>query len=539
MPVFVRAPAPEHNLPTERDMDHTRRPGASIWDFVGVILGAFLLAAAATAADGWPLPSVHDEFSLIRAGETFATGRAAYPAPLEADAFATFHTLTQPTYATKYLPAHPLFLALGIRVAGSPRAGQWLAFAVCALSIFYLILPFGRTSAWVVTLLASVALADTAWTSGYFGSSVAAAGACLLLGAAMRLRDRPGLRSGLTAGLGASLLLASRPWEGFWAGLPIASLLLWLAVRHDRAVRGPLVAAGVVLAATVVLLGRYNRAVTGSWSLPAYVLYEREVGGGAPPFVWQDTTRARATRVNARVRDNDDLQRYREIRTAPGRTLVARARRSAEYFGEVALAGAALLAVFALTGGSGYVLASLLGAVGAVGVASFFTPHYLGVAIAPLLWLSASGAQRVTASRRGTRALGILSVVILASGLYRIAVRDAAEEQRIGASAWQVRRADVAARVAAGAPPGRQVVFVKYGPTYTARYEWVQNPADLQHAPILWVHDRGDSANRALLAAWPATRTWHLRLEHNARGVAALLDRYGTPRHDVPTMAAP
>ncbi|MGQ0641549.1 MAG: hypothetical protein ACT4P6_12415 [Gemmatimonadaceae bacterium] len=96
-----------------------------------VALASFLLAAVGTAADGWPLPRAFDEFSQVLAGETFASGRLANPPHGIPETVETIHVVQQPTYASKYLPGHGLFLALGAplevaRVLGSGwPSPQW------------------------------------------------------------------------------------------------------------------------------------------------------------------------------------------------------------------------------------------------------------------------------------------------------------------------------------------------------------------------------------------------------------------------------
>src|SRR5579884_2012507 len=88
----------------------------------------------------WPLPSNMDEFSVLVAANTFAHGRITNPTPALWQHFETLHVIMTPTYTSKYPPAPALMLAFGERVFGNPIWGVWLATALAAGAITWLLM---------------------------------------------------------------------------------------------------------------------------------------------------------------------------------------------------------------------------------------------------------------------------------------------------------------------------------------------------------------------------------------------------------------
>lgn len=499
-------------------------------ELAAVALFAVLAAATGTALHDWPLPTVHDEFSYLLAGETLASGRLANPPHPLPQFFETFHILQSPSYVSKYFPGHALFLATGIRIAGSPRLGQWLAFAGMAMALTWCLRGWvGRTFALSVSALSVLVLASTSWATGYFGAPVAMLGAALLFGAFGPLRKR-GARVGVFAGAGAALLALTRPWEGFWVCVPATIGVAWWLAHPTSQFRHRLartVLPGVAaLAAGLFFLARYNESATGEWTVPPYVVYERSAAG-APPFVWQEAEApTRALRATERARMPFDLGPYNQLRTDPIRSLVQRAFSAVDFFGGRVVA-AALLLVLCVPRRRAYVLpvAAVAAAIVAIGVSSFFMPHYLAPAIPALLILVAAGAERVWSwHSRARLAVPIMTAASLVAALIRLAVPLEGQRLIVEPSYWANQRDDLARHL--DTLSGGHVVFVRYAPTYQARHEWVQNRANRDTAHVLWVHDLGEHANAELLGVATGRRAWMVEVEDPTREIKPVLRPY-------------
>lgn len=281
------------------------------------VVAAFVIAVGYTTQVRFPLLRIHDEFSYILAGETFASGRVAFPPASSPGHFETIHKLQTPTYVSKYPPAQGLALAVGILLANSPRLGVWLAFAAFAGALVWMLQAWARAppawsliAAWWTILL----LGSTHWTYSYWGGAVPALGGVLVCGALGRV-GRAQSRHAIILAFGVLVLANSRPFEGLLVCIPAAAYLLWwlLADRNHtlrRRVARVVVPASVLLGIGAVGMLAYNRATTGNALQPPYREYEARKGG-APVFVWGNVS---PLFPNARVTDverwKDDVRRW-------------------------------------------------------------------------------------------------------------------------------------------------------------------------------------------------------------------------------------
>jgi hypothetical protein len=238
-----------------------------------------------------PQPKVHDEFSYLLAGDTFAHGRLANaPHPLWVF-FDTFHVIQHPTYASMYPPAQGMALAVGERL-GQTWIGVLLSVAAMCMAFTWML------QGWVPAewaLLGGVLIWSrfglfSYWVNSYWGGAVAATGAALVLGALARIWDHQRPRDAIIFGLGASVLAVSRPLEGAIFFLPFGAAVFWWALRMREPARGTamrriVLPAGAVLACVAAFVGFYNWRVTGSPAVFPHFIEQREITTAI--FLWQ------------------------------------------------------------------------------------------------------------------------------------------------------------------------------------------------------------------------------------------------------------
>jgi hypothetical protein len=244
-----------------------------------------------------PVPGVHDEFSYLLMGDTFAHGRLSNPPHPMWISIEAFHINWFPRYASMFPPAQGFALAIG-QWLGHPWIGVLLSSAAMCAVIYWMLLAWlpprwavlGGVVAWLKFGVVSY------WMNSYWGGAVAATGGALLVGSLARLLRRADTRDAFLFGLGLAILANSRPYEGLLFSLPsLIVLVLWLFQKkraattllqnRRRSVALPL--AGVLLLAGV-FMGFYNWQLTGNALLFPHTLNVRTYHT-APTFLFQPT----------------------------------------------------------------------------------------------------------------------------------------------------------------------------------------------------------------------------------------------------------
>jgi hypothetical protein len=257
-----------------------RKPRTAI-----LLSAAFPMAArlALMPVLGLPSPAIHDEFSYLLMGDTFAHLRMANPTPPEWRHFEAEYVLLTPTYASQYQPLHGLFLAAGQMLTGHPWWGVWLEMGIMFAAVCWA-LRQALSPRWALfgaCLLAMQIGIYGFWMNSYFGGGAAATGSALVFGSLLRMRRRPP-SSGAVCAAGLLLLFASRPFEAIlWTFAAI-----WFAILRSAGLRTAAPYFGAVFAAGAGALALYNARVTDNALTPPYKLY-REQYGTPQSYWWQ------------------------------------------------------------------------------------------------------------------------------------------------------------------------------------------------------------------------------------------------------------
>jgi hypothetical protein len=239
-----------------------------------------------------PQPKIHDEFSYLLAGDTFAHARLANPPHPLWIFFDTFHVIQHPSYASMYPPAQGAMLAIG-QLVGHPWIGVLLGTAAMCVAMTWMLqgwMPPEWALLGGVLVFMRLGLFSY-WMNSYWGGAVAATGGALVLGALPRILEFRRPRDALIFGLGAGILATSRPFEGFIFCIPLTSALLWWTLRREGPVRTSyvkrvLLPIAAILVCIVGFVAYYNSRVAGSPIVFPHFI-EQRMYITTPVFLWQ------------------------------------------------------------------------------------------------------------------------------------------------------------------------------------------------------------------------------------------------------------
>jgi hypothetical protein len=481
-----------------------------------------------------PVPSGSDDFAYLLLADTVRHLRLANAPHALPQFFEQVFVLQRPTYSSIYPLGQGLVLALGWIAAGHPWAGVLLTSGSLS-ALCYWMLRGWTTAAWALVggLLAIFEFGPLSyWTNCYWGGAVSAIAGCLVFGALPRLRQNVRqngwYRDAALLGLGLALQLLTRPYELLLLVLSVTLFfapLLFGSIEWFRVARVLGLAALPLFAAGALTLFQ-NKAVTGAWTTFPYALSRYQYGVPAT-FTFQPNPVAHrqlnaeqeldyAAQSEIHGPGTDTLRRYLQ-------RLLYRVRFYRFFF--LAPLYLALL-IFVVTIREfrfAWVLVTFLVFALGTNFYPYFYPHYIAAITCLFVLASVRGLQSLSDFEIGGRVVGreiagILLLVCAAQFLFWYGLHARANDQALFAigpfETWDyINYGDPEGRVRIdrelAEKPGRQLVFVRYGPQHAFR-EWVHNAADIDAARIVWAHDLGSGENQALRKYYPDRTVWLL-----------------------------
>jgi hypothetical protein len=480
-----------------------------------------------------PVPGVHDEFSYLLMGDTFAHGRLTNPTHPMWVNFETMHVNWIPTYSSMYPPAQGLVLAIG-ELLGHPWIGVLLSSAVmCALIVWMLqawIPPRWAFLGGIITAL-QLGLASY-WMNSYWGGSVAAAGGAIVLGSLGRLRRTARTRDALLLGLGIAILANSRPYEGLVFCIPIAVYFArWMTgkIRTKIEFQARVRRVFLPLLASLLLLGLfmvyYNWRQTGNPLLLPHVL-NTDTYVTAPMFLWQHA------KLPLHYRNAQFDNFYNVWERAYYQKTWKDARRVSEKkvasMGALFFWRAELLLLpfvpFLLRDRKVRLLVAilLLGVLGILAVV-WDEPHYAAPMACVLFALVVQTMRHVNTLKVGRRRLGAMivrvAVVVLLVQTVGRALEHQCDPSQDKCGGLRERAAIIDKLKSAH---GKHLVMVQYSKLHDSHFEWVYNGAEIDAAKIVWAREMDRTQNEKLFAYFKDRQVWLVNADEYGPGARQL-----------------
>ena len=367
------------------------------------------------------------------------------------------------------------------------------------------------------------------WVNSYFGVTFTALGGVLLLGGFKAVRSRPSVLTGVVLGLGAVVLMTSRPYEGMVYAVPFGVVLIVRFIRSTSLERRSLVPAGLAAALLVAagfgLTLAQNQAVTGDWKVSPYLLY-RQTAAQAPVFLVESRDpRSESQARYAVTRDftswDEGSYNLRETWTGIFSTERSRFRKYWTFYVGFALLIPFLVGIYALSEPAILLAAASL-AIG-LSIETFDFAHYpapvFGFVILAIMagfqwlrqWRPWGFAYGLSLSRVLPLALVIGSVIPLSSALtgwpaFNVNVNDS------GLCCWlRPRSLHMTVADEVESYEGRNLVIVDSGQEAAAKGPLmvVFNDPNIDDEKTIWINDDSEF-NRLAIDRYPGRRIWRL-----------------------------
>jgi hypothetical protein len=481
-----------------------------------------------------PLPFVPDDFSFLLACDTFVHGRLANPTPAMWIHFESIHITMVPTYQSMYFPGQGLLLAAGTIFFGNP----WFALLlmsglVCAGLTWMLQAWLPRNWALLGGFIAVIRLGlFSDWINTYHtGGSLAALGGALILGGLPRLMRTARLRYALLMGLGATILMLTRPYEGMLMCLPVGFMAVrWMWKGKNRPRPAVLAGLAVVPLAIIVAggawLGCYDLKSFGKATTLPYTV-DRATYAIAPYYVWQHSRPEPNYRHEAMrsFYEKGEMGFYKQIHSAKGfvpYTLEKAGFTILFYAGFLLLIPMLMVRRIFLDRRIRFLVVCVLILSAGLIIEIYLLPHYVAPFAAAFYAIGLQAMRHLRLWRPEGKPVGLalvrftVTACILLAGLRLFAQPLGMAPPEWPPSNWNftwfgpehfgTERAQIETQLEQ--QPGLQLVIVRYASDHYPLDEWVYNRADIDASKVVWAREMDTGNNLDLIHYYKDRTVW-------------------------------
>jgi hypothetical protein len=524
---------------------------------ISVALSVLVLRLAILPLFPGPLPFCSDDFSFLLAGDTFAHGRLTNPTPAMWTHFETIHIAMQPTYQSMYFPGQGLILAASKVVFGNAWIGLLIVSALMCAALCWMLQAWLPAN-WALLggLIAVLRLGVFSyWTNTYHAAgSLAALGGALIFGSLPRLMRTARLRYAMLMGIGAAILVLTRPYEGILLCLPVGVVLgnwMWRGKNRPNAAALVRLAAATLAfgVAAVAWMGYYDYRAFGNPLTPPYTV-DRNAYAIAPYYVWQHARpepNYRYTEMRNFYRG--ELNFYNHIHSVKGFVpySLAKAGFTFLFYACFALLPPLLMVrhIF-LDRRIRFLVVCVLVLAGGMVIEIYLLPHYVAPFTAAFYAIGLQAMRHMRFWKPEGRPIGLalvrLTVVacVLMAGLRVVAKPMHFGVNEFPASNWNetwvgpehfgTERAQIGDQL--GQLPGGQLAIVRYSPRHDPGNEWVYNRADIDASKVVWARDAGAADNLELIRYYQDRKVWLVEPD----AIPARISPYPMPDESTPPM---
>ena len=426
-----------------------------------------------------------------------------------------------------YFPGRGAPLAAGLLLANNAWVGVWLSMVLMCMAATWMLqgwvsLPMALLGGVLVTLRLAI---FSGWINTYYGGAFTALGAMLVVGALPRILRQSRWRDGLLMGVGAVILMTSRPYEGVLLCIPVAVVLLAGLIKRRWSESRWVVLKAVLPALLMVGAGgafllQYNLATTGNLFKAAYEL-NRETYAIAPAFLTsaplKSLNQGPAHFKNYFIEEANNY-RYRESPVLWLRSGLGKVFHTWNFYIGAILSIAFFAGLWSarreyfLWGTPVFFFAGYL-------LETWNFPQYTAPLFPLLLiltmrgfdWLRARDPVTQPAGLFLARAMPVATLAMLALPIISVV----SGASFMGSKSLQAVCCTVkfdklrpALQAQLLQSPGRDLVLVKNGPHNPTGYEMVHNEPDIDNSEIVWAHRIDAEKDARLIAYFAGRQVW-------------------------------